>query len=384
MKRVAILLSSEPKSGGEHQYLMLVTDALVRCNNIYFNVVAICTNRFWVKWCREHKIEYISKEVKYYTNRQMVQDSYFSLFKKVYNRYFCELGSYLYKNKISVLICGQQSIYTPPLLCRVIRPAHDLMHRYLPEFEEISSTYNERESLFSSTARFSDVILVDSQVGKRQYEECFFHKFRHNPRIEVLPFAIPKHINNGVEECIEVPAKYLFYPAQFWEHKNHKNLLLAIELLKDKIPDIHLVLVGSERNSLSKIRTLIREKSLDSHISILGFVKDEQITYLYKHAVAMVMPSFAGPTNIPPLEAMALGCPVIVANNYAMGEQVGEAGLLCDPYSPADIADCIDKVWNDSNLRAKLEVAGLKKSKEWTAADFKKKFIKTVLRELKQ
>ena len=66
------------------------------------------------------------------------------------------------------------------------------------------------------------------------------------------------------------------------------------------------------------------------------------------------MPSYFGPTNIPPLEAMALGCPVAVSNKYAMPEQVGDAGLLFDPDSPEEIAKCIKAMWLDDKLRQKM------------------------------
>lgn len=121
---------------------------------------------------------------------------------------------------------------------------------------------------------------------------------------------------------------------------------------------------------------------LEDNVSILGFVSDGQLVYLYKHAVAMVMPTYFGPTNIPPLEAMALGCPVIVSGQYAMGEQVGDAGILCNPDSPDDIARCIRKVWEDDGLRQSMIARGYARSRKWTQRDFKEKFIKIILREL--
>lgn len=384
LKNIAVLLSSIPESGGEHQYLSIVMEGLLRCNGKQFNILGICYNRYWIKWCREHKVEYMISNMEEYPCKKMIHDSYFIFMHKCFNAFFLPLGKVIRQKKIDLLICGQQSVYVPPVFCKIIRPVHDLMHRYEGGFEEISSTYEEREALFCSTARFSNVILVDSKVGRKQYIESYCKRGKHNPKVKVLPFTVPDHIVKQKEEYIDTPDKYIFYPAQFWEHKNHKNLLLAINLLKKKNPDIHLILVGSERNSLKKIKGIIKKYQLEKNVSILGFVKNEQITYLYKHAVALIMPSFAGPTNIPPLEAMALGCPVIVSNNYAMGEQVGSAGLLCDPYSPDSIAQCISQVWNDDKLCAKMKAEGLKRSLMWTPRDFTNRFIHIVLEELKK
>ena len=113
-------------------------------------------------------------------------------------------------------------------------------------------------------------------------------------------------------------------------------------------------------------------------VKILGFVSDENMIYLYKHAVGMVMPSYFGPTNIPPLEAMALGCPVAVSDKYAMPEQVGKAGLLFNPDSPEEIAECIKKMWLDEELREKMKELGYKRIQRWTRREFCEKLYKII------
>ena len=115
----------------------------------------------------------------------------------------------------------------------------------------------------------------------------------------------------------------------------------------------------------------------------MGFVSDEQVMYLYQNAVALVMPTYFGPTNIPPLEAMALGCPVIASNKYAMPEQIGDAGLLFDPDSPEELATCVERVWNNEELRQNMIAKGYEQSKKWTGEKFKKRFLNIMLDELK-
>ena len=75
---------------------------------------------------------------------------------------------------------------------------------------------------------------------------------------------------------------------------------------------------------------------------------------------------------------MALGCPAAVSNNYAMGEQVGDAGLLFDPDSPKEIADCISKLWNDSRLRETMREKGYQQIAKWRPKDFEKRLIETI------
>lgn len=377
MKNVAVLLTSEPQNGGEHQYLVLLVESLKKCDGKYFHLLAICCNRFWRKWCIEQGIEHVQVKLDDVTDNRMRIQTWFPHFCQFYNMVYDPIGKMIRKNRISLLICGQQGVFLPKYSCKVMRPVHDLMHRYEPEFEEIRSTYELRELLFRSVARLSDIVLVDSELGKKQFSESYYNKI-HFPCIGILPFVAPRHIRNKKEEYINTPSKYIFYPAQFWEHKNHINLIRAVKLVKEKEKDICLVLVGSEKNAFQKIKKEINQNDLQENVCILGFVSDEQITYLYRHAVALVMPSYFGPTNIPPLEAMALGCPAIVSNKYAMEEQVGDAGLLFNPDSPQEIADCIMKVWNNEELRQQMIEKGYQRIKKWTEIDFKKRFISIV------
>ena len=80
---------------------------------------------------------------------------------------------------------------------------------------------------------------------------------------------------------------------------------------------------------------------LESQIRYGGYVPDEDMSGLYAGAVALTMPTFFGPTNIPVLEAWAYGCPVLTSDIRGIREQVGDAGVLVDPRSIESIADGI-------------------------------------------
>lgn len=378
MKTVVLFLTTEPTYGGEHQYAVLAAGCLARYAGRKYRLYAVCTNAFWNNWCKKNKIEYMSYKLPQYTEQEMMFNIKHPLLAKVYNTYFTELGKWLREKKADAVFCIQQGIFLPNYLVKQIRPVHDIMHRYESQFPEIKCNYEEREMVFKSVAKYADLIFVDSKLGKKQFKECYIEGTRNKLKIVVLPFSVPQHILKTEEAYIETPQKYLFYPAQFWEHKNHMNLLKALRLLKDEVKDIYLVLVGSDKNMGKKIRKYIQENGLEEHVTMLGFVSDEQITYLYKHAVGLVMPTYFGPTNIPPLEAMALGCPVAVSDKYAMPEQVGNAGLKFNPDSPEEIAGCIKKLWLDEALCEKMRTAGYEQIKKWTKKDFEKRLIKTV------
>jgi glycosyltransferase involved in cell wall biosynthesis len=167
-----------------------------------------------------------------------------------------------------------------------------------------------------------------------------------------------------------LPRKFFFYPAQFWEHKNHKALVSAAALLKHEVPDLNLVFVGSKKNGYTSTIELVRDLDVTNNIHFLGYVPDSDIPELYRRARALLMPTYYGPTNIPPLEAMALGCPVAASRIYGMPEQLGDAALYFDPTSVDQIAQAMKALWNDDGLCEELSRRGLIRSSQWNQSDF--------------
>ena len=94
------------------------------------------------------------------------------------------------------------------------------------------------------------------------------------------------------------------------------------------------------------------------------------------------MPTFFGPTNIPPLEAFACGCPVAVSNIYGMPEQVGDAGLLFNPRSDVEIADTIYKLWTDNDIIKNLINMGHQKNKEWGQTQFNQRLLEIITKTI--
>jgi len=171
----------------------------------------------------------------------------------------------------------------------------------------------------------------------------------------------------------------LFYPAQFWPHKNHVGLLLAIKHLKDQYNlEFPLVFVGSDKGNISYIREVIAQLQLSNQVHFLGFVPQEDIPHLYQNAFALTFVTFFGPDNLPPIEAMALGCPVIASNVSGATEQLGEAALLVDPKQPEEIALAVKSLWDDSSLRQRLIDLGFKRAKKWTTEDYVKKLYSVI------
>ncbi len=216
-----------------------------------------------------------------------------------------------------------------------------------------------RDCYIKAACEVAKGILVDSPLGKIHVHESYRTSLE---KIHVLPYVPGSCFSEsaggkgGMCTSSGLPEKFIFYPAQFWEHKNHKRLIEAVALVKHKYPDIKLMLAGSKKNGYLQILEQVKRLGLFPGI--------------YDRARALVFPTFFGPTNIPPLEAFARGCPVAASNIYAMPDQLRDAALYFDPNSVEQIADCISRLWSNDDLCAGMSDKGKLRSKGWNVEQF--------------
>src|SRR4029077_5879298 len=184
----------------------------------------------------------------------------------------------------------------------------DLQHRLQPYFPEVSAngSWSWRERNFADLCRRASVIITGTEAGKAEIE--YFYQVPGS-RIKILPHPTPKFAldapsGDGADilNKYTIPGGYLFYPAQFWSHKNHAGLLLAAKLLRDKYNlTFPLVFVGSDRGNYKHIRELADALDLSGQVYFLGFVPQEDLISLYRKAFALTYVTFFGPENLPPL-----------------------------------------------------------------------------------
>ena len=370
MKKIGIFLNVDPSGGGTFQYAQSVVEALNSLDQNLYQVKVAYGNPEWIKVLSKHDFKKIHLKNAYLG--KFISDLFMAfLIPGVICRLLSRFLNPLVKELIKIdcdlwIFPGQESIsYQVP--GKVISTIHDLMHKYEPEFPEVNSKFRYfiRENRYKNIIKNSTVVLVDSVIGKKQVIESY------NPKkmnIIIMPFIAPKYIHNENErndfdKVYILPDKFIFYPAQFWLHKNHYNLLDAIKIVKEDFSDIFLVLSGGKNHLYDEIYRYADNLGIQRNILFAGYIPDEDFRGFYLRARALIMPSFFGPTNIPPLEAMATGCPSAISNVYAMKEQSGDAAIYFNPNSSSEIADQIIKLWNNDDLCAEISKNGLKKSK---------------------
>lgn len=141
-------------------------------------------------------------------------------------------------------------------------------------------------------------------------------------------------------------------------HKNFAAVVRAVELLGDASFDV--VVAGGAHPRI------FAGAALPANVKHVGYVSDGELRALYEQAACFVYPSIYEGFGLPPLEAMACGCPVIVAQAASLPEVCGNAALYCDPHAATDIAAQIRRLVDDVALRDSLRRRGHLRAAQFT------------------
>jgi glycosyltransferase involved in cell wall biosynthesis len=156
--------------------------------------------------------------------------------------------------------------------------------------------------------------------------------------------------------------KYLLFIGDMRPYKNLERVLEAFARLD--LRDINFLIGGNkDPRFYPRIEKKVDELFLKDRVLFLDYVSQKNLPHLYSEAGAFVFPSLYEGFGLPPLEAMACGCPVIVSNVASLPEVCGDAGYYVDPYRVESIAEGIYQVLTDESLRQSLIEKGLIRAK---------------------
>lgn len=240
----------------------------------------------------------------------------------------------------------------------------DLCHRDAPEFPEVRDgfQFESREQLYRNLLPKCMAVIVDSPLGQ---ENVMRRYGLDKSRVHVIPFS-PALQNTAPLKCVAnirekygLDCPYVYYPAQFWAHKNHSYLLHGLRRLEEIYGHrVGAIFSGGDKGNLAYVRQEAESLGLSNRIRYVGFVAGNEVQDLYGQALALVMPTYFGPTNLPPLEAFQLGVPVLYPDLEGLRDQVGDAALLMDLLEPDSMAEHLVSLIQDAGLRERLIAKG--------------------------
>jgi len=252
----------------------------------------------------------------------------------------------------------------------MVNTVWDLGHRDLPEFHELAGDgrFKKREYFYSNVLSRSSLVVTDSE------ETC-------NRLIAVYGLDPKRVLSAGLFPSVEGESpsvdinfefendRFFLYPAQFWPHKNHEFLIEFMKIFCISNPSYKLIFTGSDKGNLREIKDKIVNANLQNNIIILGFVENRLLTKLMTSAVGVLFVSRLGPTNLPPLEALSLGTPVVVTHtNCNLLHDPKNGVWVVEDDSISSLIDAVDEL-----------IIGKKSKLEWSFHEANRVSVKEIL-----
>ena len=299
--------------------------------------------------------------------------------------------------RIQLLIFPTPLTYDLPIGLPYVATIPDMQHRYMPDAPDYGSlVVRKRDIIYGYYARHSLFNTADSDQSRGDIER---YLKAAKGKTRVIPYIAPNYIyefrDMSQDEARELlakhrlPDRFVFYPAQFWHLKNHDRLIRAIHAIRQNYGvEIPLVTVGNSAGRYERVfeavKATVHSLHMDSLFHHLGYVSNREMVALYRSAVALVAPAIEGPTNLPPIEALVLGTPIVTVRLFDVPKQVGDAGLLFDPYDVDEMANQIHRVWNDAELRSTLLAYGEERARSYLPQHFALLWKETILDALRE
>ncbi|WP_019616976.1 glycosyltransferase family 4 protein [Psychromonas ossibalaenae] len=374
---IAVFIGSGLQAGGGFQYEYMVLKLIKKYNQDKYNFKFYSTSQSTIDEFAELElpISIVKEGLLAKVHRIVVSNLLaFNVLKKI-GLGFSYIERKLSKDNIDLLyFLSPNTLSQAVTNIPYIFTLWDLGHFDILEFPEVSNNriFEFREQLYTKSLKRAMKVTVDSYYGK----EYTLKKYNLDPkRVEVLPFlpniALAESKNINIKDKYQLNHEYIFYPAQFWAHKNHIYILKALRILKEEHNILlDVVFCGSDKGNLQYILNKAEEYGIAELIHYIGFAPSEDIPALYEQSLSLVMPTYLGPTNIPPLEAFAYKTPVCYSDLPCFREQVKDAAFFIDLAEPKSLVNNLLTIMENTELVQNKVNAGSQILDGWSELSF--------------
>lgn len=278
-----------------------------------------------------------------------------NFFKKIYNKFFLDnyFESFVKKNKYDLVF-----FITPSpllLLCNKINFIYSIWefahkeHPALSEYNE--NTVTNRDTYYNYACNHAYKIVLFNERSKTD-----FVKYYLVDNLKIEKFFFPPIVTNilignySKISDLTKNKKYIFYPAQFWPHKNHIYLLESLKKYNEnRAEKFFLIFTGHDKGNLKFIKNKINNLGIMNEVIILNYISEEEICYLYKHCFAVAFPSLIGSQSLPLFESFFFQKPVMY-NEKILDQFYANATLPLNIDDYQNLGFNIEKIINNPKL----------------------------------
>jgi glycosyltransferase involved in cell wall biosynthesis len=256
------------------------------------------------------------------------------------------------------------SFVMPPLKrAKGVMTVYDLTFMLFPEYHSRGTQTVTRD--IQRYIDRSDCIIAISEHTKRDIVERL--KVPEHRILVTLLAADERYRVINDRACVKtvmtrygIDREYILYTGTLEPRKNIPALIRSFHVLKQEMKIPHLLVLAGRKGWLyESIFEEVGNLGMASEVVFTGYVPDDDLPFLYNGADLFVYPSLYEGFGLPPLEAMACGCPTVTSDSSSLPEVVGDAGLMVNPNSSADLVEAMARVLMEPGLAEALRNKGL-------------------------
>lgn len=275
----------------------------------------------------------------------------------------------------SVLFCP----FTAPFFAQTGIPTvsviYDLQYADYPQYFEERDQAQRHQNFIEACRSAARLICISDFVRRRVLEKSCLPQDRvttvHIQLAHRLPAPQPEAATSVLAELALTPGRYFLYPANFWKHKNHEMLFVAMGLFVTRFrgSDIKLVCTGAPGERRDFLGSAAKRMGLSEKVLLPGYLSDQEFSALMHGCRALIYPSLYEGFGMPIIEAQAIGKPVLCSNLASMPEVGGNGVLLFDPRLPESIVEAMQRIESDPTVGQELVKSGLENVKRFVDTD---------------
>ena len=368
--KIGIYLEGSPEMGGGFFQSLKASLLLLDIKNNKFEIELIITKKQAKEYLIKKKIKnrlFKTNIIFKYLSQLFEINSLRNLFNKIKINH--PFYNFIKKYKYDLIIFlgpSQKSKFCKEV--GFILNIWDLDHKKNSQFPEhnLDNIYENKEEFFKDIVTRAFKIVVPHQSIKKDLINFYKtpeDKVITQNFIPMLPTIYKENKLNVAEYKklflnfhLPPTKKIIFYPAQFWAHKNHKYIVDVAKMLEQKKNEKYIfVFCGGNKGNYNYIKDLISKNKLDNYIKILTFISDNEVIALYLNSNAVVMPTYCGPTNLPIYESFFFKKIIFYTKNLIHDDKINDRLIPIDISSPGDLFNKLSICFDETKIEKLIE-----------------------------